>query len=45
MTKITYINRGIVQAVKFLNTSDMTKARMIAEMQAGRGIRFVVEVV
>lgn len=45
MTKITYIKRGHIQAITFIDTTDQAKARMIAEMQAGRGVRVVVEAV
>lgn len=43
MTKVTFVKRGAVQSVKFFETNDQAKAWMLAERQAGRGVKLIVE--
>lgn len=43
MIKITYTKKGYIQDVYFLDTNDVDKARMIAEMRAPKGVKVRVE--
>lgn len=43
MAKVTFLKRGFVQKVVFFETNDASEACMLAEMQAGRGVKLIVE--